>query len=73
MAIVADLSGNFPNSTPTGVDGSFASVNRVVAAPPNGVTTPLYSGEVVRDTAGQALWIALGLANTAWVPCSVES
>lgn len=68
MAIVPDLSGNSPAGLlDGGVDRAFASVNRVVAAAPNGVTTPLYSGEIIMDTSTQGLWAAIGLTNTSWV------
>lgn len=71
MAIVPDLSENYPEGV-YGADGSFSSVNRIVAASPNGVTTPLYSGEILRDTSTQALWQAIGLTNTSWVPTTIE-
>jgi hypothetical protein len=73
MAIVPDLSGNFPASLPLGTEGSFSSVNRIVAAPPNSATTPLYSGEVVRDSSTQLLWRALGTTNTSWVNAIIQA
>lgn len=62
MAIVANKA--------TGVtdDKSFVSPNRVTGADPNGVLTPQYVGEIVRDTGTKKNWKAEGLANTDWVP-----
>ena len=73
MAIVPDLSTNFPASLPLGTDGSFSTINRTLAAVPTGVTTPLYSGEIVFETAGQSLWQAVGTTNTSWVPALIEA
>ncbi len=74
MAIVPDLSGNsLATFLDGGVDRNFSGVNRVVAASPNGVTTPGYSGEIVMDTSTQTLWQALGLTNTSWVPTVIEA
>lgn len=66
MAIVADLSGNFPASLPTGVDPELGTVNRTVASTPVGSLTPLFVGERVRDNVANLLYIAEGLTTADW-------
>ena len=69
MAIVTDLSGNWPVSMPTGIDQRLASPNRDNGASPLGSLIPLYAGEIVRDTTTGNLWFAnAGLTTTSWVP-----
>jgi hypothetical protein len=73
MAIVPDLSGNFPASLPSGVDRNYAGVSRDVVGNPFSVTTPLFSGEVVRDSTSGALYQAIGLTNTSWVAAEIAA
>jgi len=74
MAIVADLSGNYPVSLPTGADQKLAKWNRSNAGAPSGSLTPLYPGEVVLDTTNRMLWRATDTsANTSWLPYSQVS
>lgn len=61
MAIVADLSGNSPTDEP------WTTYNRTNAGEPNGSITPQYAGEIILDTTNNALWKAMGVANTTWV------
>ncbi|CAB4163625.1 hypothetical protein UFOVP810_37 [uncultured Caudovirales phage] len=72
MAIVPDLSENFPNSLLTGTDTKLSSVNRQNAGTPISVLTPLYSGELVLDTLQSQLYMGTGTANTSWVPVHVS-
>lgn len=67
MAIVPDLSGNFPASLPTGIDPEVSSINRIVAAAPNGSLLPLFVGERVRDNVTGLMYISEGLTITDWV------
>ncbi len=66
MAVVADLSGNFPISLPMGVDRQYADVNRVVAGSPFGTVTPAYANEIVQDSTTGSLYIAMSQLNTSW-------
>ena len=61
MAIVADLSGN------NEIDKPWTTYNRTNAGEPNGSITPQYAGEIILDTTNNALWKAMGIANTTWV------
>lgn len=65
MATVADLAGISP------LDVKLSSYNRTVAAAPNGVTTPLFVGEMLLDTSTNSIWRAMSAANTSWVPTGV--
>lgn len=61
MAIVADRSGNNPT------DKSYNTHNRINAGEPNGTLTPQYAGEIVLDTANNALWKSVSMANNSWI------
>lgn len=69
MAIVANKalgSENIPNYS-SATDRAYCSPNRSNAGEPNGSLTPQYLNEIVLDTTNNALWIAVGAANTDWV------
>lgn len=66
MATVADLSGNFPASLPTGVDRSYAGVSRKSASTPQGSLTPAFVGEIVLTEDTGELYVAQGLTDTDW-------
>ena len=69
MAIVADLSGNFPVSLPSGVDRKRNDPNRALAGSPVALaTTPTFSGEIVINTVTGDLWYAKGLTSADWTP-----
>ena len=68
MAIVSDLSGNFPASLPTGVDVRLSSVTRNNVGTPIGALTPAFPGEIVLDTLSVQLYRATGTSNTSWTP-----
>lgn len=72
MAIVADLSGNYPQSLPTGVDRNTAHKNRDYAGSPYNTLTPAYPGEIVLDTVSTQTWIAAGTSTTSWTPITLE-
>ena len=61
MAIVQDKSGSNPKDVP------YTTYNRIVAADPNGTTTPAYAGEIVLDTTTKKLWKAMNVVNNSWV------
>ena len=67
MTIVANKDGGHP-----AIDRPYCTYNRIVAAPPPGITTPEYAGEIVLDSAGAGLWKAEGTGNTSWVPFSAR-
>lgn len=71
MAIVADLSGNFPPSLPGGVDTRLSSVNRNNAGSPVGTLTGAYPGEIVLDTVNNITWMNTGPTNTQWTPVTI--
>ena len=73
MAIVADLSGNFPVDNLTGSDTRLSSVNRRNAGSPSGTLTPRYAGEIVMDTTGSQLFMGTGTTNTDWTPVFVSA
>lgn len=73
MAIVPDLSGNFPQSLPLGVEGSFSTPNRKNAGNPLTVLTPRYSGEIVQDTTTGTIYIAVGLTAADWVIGGIQT
>lgn len=68
MATVADLSGNFPNSLPAGVDRKLAEPNRNNAGSPVSSLIPQYAGELVLDTTNLQIWQAFGTSSTEWMP-----
>ena len=68
MAIVPDLSGNFPASLQNGVDTRLASVSRNNNGSPIGTLTPAFSGELVLDTTLVQIYRATGLTNLHWTP-----
>jgi hypothetical protein len=68
MAIVPDLSGNFPVALPTGIDTRTSSVNRRNAGTPSGTLTPLFAGEIVQDTTANQLFMGTGTTNVDWTP-----
>jgi hypothetical protein len=49
------------------VDRPYTKHNRVTAADPNTVLTPLFHGEIVLDTANKKYWISTAPANNAWI------
>lgn len=61
MAIVMNKATGFTE------DKSFCTPNRTNAGEPNGSLTPQYAGEIVLDTTGNALWVAITTANNSWV------
>lgn len=67
MAIVADQSGQYPASLPSGVDKKLSSVNRNIAVSPFGVETPQYTGEIVQDYTTAQLWMASDLTTFGWI------
>ncbi len=61
MATVVDKSGNSP------LDKPLSSWNRKQSGTPVNTLTPLYTDEVVLDTATGFLWRATDLTTTGWV------
>lgn len=49
------------------IDPPYCTWNRTNAGEPNGSLTPEFVGEIVKDTTNNALWKAIGTANTDWV------
>lgn len=73
MAIVADLSGNFPVSLPGGVDRKRSDYSRAVAGTPIALsTTPDFAGEIVLNTVTGELWYAKGLTAADWTPFTLS-
>ncbi len=69
MAIVPDLSGNFPASLPSGVDRKRSDYNRIIAGSPVTLATvPMFSGEIVLNSATGDLWFAKDVTAAGWTP-----
>lgn len=69
MAIVADLSENFPNSLSGGIDQKRSDYSRSLAGAPNTLgTVPAFAGELVINNLTGDLWYAKGLTTADWTP-----
>ncbi len=69
MAIVPDLSGNFPASLPSGVDRKRSDYTRTIAGSPVALATvPAFSGEIVINSLTGDLWYAKDTTAAGWTP-----
>jgi hypothetical protein len=69
MATVADLSGNFPASLPSGVDRKRSDYSRIIGGSPITLaTTPAFAGEIVLNNVTGDLWYAKDTTVAGWTP-----
>ncbi len=75
MAIVPNKDGQGISAAGalSNVDRRYTTPNRKNAGSPAGSLTPAYAGEIVQDTTGNSLWIALDMTTTGWAPYVMDS
>jgi hypothetical protein len=72
MAIVADLSGNFPVSLPNGIDRKHYDYSRILNGSPVALSTvPEFAGEIVLNSVNGELWYAKSVTAAGWTPFRV--
>lgn len=67
MATVANKDGGWVAGANRTTDYTLVSANRENGGDPNGVLTPLFSGEIILDTSTKKLWQAQDQTNDSWV------